>query len=136
MSTAEQEFDLSLLSEAELETDPYPDRPLRLTVLGHREDAPGEPVAVIEIRTNEAQFGLVFRKYRALQLALADRARKRALEDAHQEEKGRVLREANEHLPTDSDPFAHIALLDRVRRGLESALEAPAEDPPPGETEP
>ncbi|MFV0135520.1 hypothetical protein ACLGIH_20250 [Streptomyces sp. HMX87] len=135
-ATAKQEFDLSLLSEAELAHDPYPDRPLRLTVLGYREDAPGGTVASVEIRTTPEQLGFVFSKYRALQLTLADRARKRALEDANEEAKGRMLQEANSGLPVAPDPFASLQLLDRLRRGLEQKLGPVPEDTLPGEIEP
>ncbi|MFE4048956.1 hypothetical protein [Streptomyces sp. YIM B13518] len=135
MATVEQEFDLALLSEAELARYPYPDRPLRLTVLGHREGEAGGADTVIEIRTTSQQLGLVFTKYRALRFSLAARARKWAVEDANEEAKGRLLQEADSLLPAAPDPVADVQLLVRLRRGLEG-LGPVSEDSPTGEIDP
>lgn len=134
MSVTEEDFDLSLLSESDLADDPYPDRPYLLSVLGYSDDSAGQVVRSVEIRTGPEQLGMIFAKYRALQLALADRAAKRARAERVQEmvveAKLRMIHFANEHLPQAEDPETKRELLFRVRDGLERYQGPSPEDSP------
>ncbi|WP_369042257.1 hypothetical protein [Streptomyces sp. Midd1] len=135
MSVTEDDFDLSLLSPAELAEDPHPDRPFVLSVLGR--DSAGAVVPSIEVRTGPAQLGSMFAKYRALQLTLADRATKRArAEETVTEARQRMLREANAHLPQAEDPEAAKRLLLRLRGALENYPSPPPQDSPQSEIGP
>lgn len=132
LAEAEQEFDLSLLSEAELAEDPYPHLPLLINVVCT--PAEGGAKEQFAFRTSERQMGSLFDQWRAVRLGLADRGRKRALaETANTEAKDRLLAEANSHLPVDDNPQEHLELLDRVRRGLEGLQGPTPEDTPPGD---
>lgn len=133
-----QEFDLELLSEADLAGDPHPDRPLRLTVLGYRDDEAGGLDTAVEIRTTPEQFRRVVEVWRALQLGLADRARKRALAELEQESpldraRRKALEEERANRPDLEDPIARMDVLEQVRRGLENLQGPGPEDSPPGE---
>lgn len=132
LADVQQEFDLSLLSEAELADDPHPHLPLLVNVVCTTE-ADGSLERFV-FRTSERQMGNLFDQWRAIRLGLADRGRKRALAEAGNDEaKGRLLAEANSRLPAVSSPHEHIALLDRLRRGLEQRLGPVPEDSPPGD---
>ena len=133
MPVAQQDFDLTLLTEEALADDPYPDRPLLLRVMGYHDVEADRLVASVEIRTSPDQLGLVFAKFRALQLTLAQRATQRArAEETREEAKLRLLQEANAHLRQAEDPAAHIQLLRRVRTRLEDLGPAPRDSPQGG----
>ena len=142
MPSAEvQEFDLELLSEAALADDPYPDRPLRLTVLGYRDDEAGGFDAAVEIRTTPEQFLRLVDSWRALQLGLADRGRKQArarleLESRVDEARRTALEEERAGRPDLDDPLALMDVLEQVRRGLEHRLGPVPDDPPPNDSSP
>ncbi|MDV9174121.1 hypothetical protein R6V09_28940 [Streptomyces sp. W16] len=140
-STEVQEFDLALLSLAALADDPHPDRPLRLTVLGYREDEAGDVETAVEIRTTPEQFGYLFANWRAIQLSLADRARKQALAELAEESSvDRARREAlhaeRAGRPDMSDLTTCMDVLERFRRGLERSLGPAPQAPLPPSEEP
>ena len=116
---AEQDFDLSLLSEAALAEDPIPDQSLQLDVVCSDDTKDGAVLEHLSIRTTPRQMDALVEQYRALRYTLIQRAQRRAEEEVERE-RGTTVAFAPP--PEVTDPVAERALLVRVRDGLERKL--------------
>ncbi|AZM47829.1 hypothetical protein DMB38_20375 [Streptomyces sp. WAC 06738] len=137
MRLAEQDFDLSLLPEADLVEDPRPEQSLQLDVTCWDETTEGGRLERLSIRTTPRQFDALIEQYRALRYSLIQRGQAQAERESPADAARReALAKERVGRPDLEDPVVLMDVLEQVRRGLERKLGPTPRDSPLGEIEP
>jgi hypothetical protein len=117
MKLAPLAFDVSLLSEADLAEDDFPDYPWQLGIALQQDGG-----TALNIRATPEEMDDLFDQYRALRLTLIARGKRRAQEAWERSERARAIEAAFERRPAIADPDAHRRLLLRLQSALERQL--------------